>query len=174
MRLVARPLTIIICALSVGHGPTGCSPTAGKSWGCGGGTAVRVDDGTTTDYTVERLTCDDRVYLVIAANGCSGGGSGGGSGNSTGGLYARDGRLISWQCSTRDAKTGRVVIDGKEFDLTRGGLFLVSAKETPAKIEQVAVDAAQLQAGSDTKNFPELAKADARIAAFIESCKTPK
>jgi hypothetical protein len=130
MSSVARLLTII-CAFFVGLGPTGCSPSAGKSWGCGGGTAVRVEDGATIDYTIERLTCDDRVYLILAANGCNGGGSGGGSGNSSGALYAKDGRLIAWQCSTRDAKSGKVVIDDKEFDLISGGLFLVSTKETP-------------------------------------------
>ena len=173
MSSVARLHTVIF-ALCVALGLAGCSSTAGKSWGCGGGTAGRVEDRATIDYTIERLTCDDRVYMVLAANGCSGGGSGGGSGNSRGGLYAKDGRLISWSCSTSDAKGGKVVIDGKEFDLAGGGLFLVSTKETPTRIEQVPLDAGQLQTASDTKTFPELATADARIAAFLQSCKDTK
>jgi hypothetical protein len=150
---------------------SGCSPTAGKSWGSGGGTVVRSEGGTTTAYTVQRLTCDGRVYLFLAANGCKGSGGGGGSGASRGQLHANDGREIVWSCSTPDGKSGDVVIDGQGFDLSRGGLFLVSTKDKPTRVEQLAVEAGQLQEGSDTEKFPELAKADPRVAAFLQSCR---
>ena len=73
--------------------------------------------------------------------------------------------------ATRDGRSGKVVIDGHEFDLTRGGLFLVSAKGTPVRVEQIPVDAAQLQPCADGKRFPELAPADPRIATFLQSSK---
>jgi hypothetical protein len=161
-------------SLAAGLGLAGCSPTAGKSWGGGGGTIVRFEDGAPVSYTVERLVCDDQVYMVLAANGCSGGGGGGGSGAYRGQLLAKDGRPIAWSCSTQDTKSGKVVIDGKTFDLADGRLFLVWAKEVPVRVEQVVIDAEQLQRGSDTKNFPDLAQADARIAAFLEACKDAK
>jgi hypothetical protein len=113
--------------------------------------------------------CDGRVYLVLAANGCSG--SGGGSGTSRGQLHAKDGREIVWSCSTQDGKSGKVIIDGQEFDLNQGALFLVSAKEKPTRVEQVVIDTGQLQAESLVGKFPELAKADPRIATFLQSCK---
>jgi hypothetical protein len=89
--------------------------------------------------------CDGRVYLVLAANGCSG--SGGGSGTSRGQLHPKDGREIVWSCSTQDGKSGKVIIDGQEFDLNQGLSF------------------------SSRRRFPELAKADPRIATFLQSCK---
>jgi hypothetical protein len=149
----------------------GCSPTAGKSWGTSAGTVSRFEGGTKTSYTIERLTSDGRIYLVLAANGCKGSGGGGGAGASHGQLYAKDGRNIAWSCSTRDGKTGNVIIDGQEFDLTDGALFLISTKDKPTHVEQLAIEAEQLQEWSNTEKFPELATADPRIAAFFQSCR---
>jgi hypothetical protein len=164
-------LVTVVCAFSIGLGLAGCSPDAGKSWGGGSGSSSRREDGAWINYTIGRLICDDRVYLVLAANGCRGSGGGGGSGKYRAQLHAKDGREIVWSCSTQDGKSGKVVIDGQEFDLTQGALFLVSTKDKPTRVEQVLIDDGQLQAGSDTQKFPELAKADPRIATFLESCK---
>jgi hypothetical protein len=153
-------LLVLVGTFSAGLALCGCSPTAGKSWGSGGVTVVRSEGGTTTAYTVQRLTCDGRVYLVLAANGCKGSGGGGGSGASRGQLHAKDGREILWSCSTQDGNSGNVVIDGQEFDLTRGALFLISTKDKPTRVEQLVIEAGQLQEGSNTEKFPELAKAD--------------
>ena len=164
-------LLVLVCTLSAGPALCGCSPTAGKSWGSGGSSVVRSEGGITTAYTIQRLTCDGCVYLVLAANGCKGSGGGGGAGASRGQLHTKDGREIVWSCSTPDGQSGNVVIDGQEFDLTQGALFLISTKDKPTRVEQLAIDAGQLQEGSNTDKFPELAKADPRIAAFLQSCR---
>jgi hypothetical protein len=164
-------LPVLAGTLSAAPALCGCSPTAGKSWGSGGGTVFRSEGGTTTAYTVQRLTCDGSVYLVLAANGCKGSGGGGGSGASRGQLHTQDGREIVWSCSTRDGKGGNVVVVGQQFDLTRGGLFLISTKDKPTRVEQLAIDAGHLQEGSNPETFPGLANADPRIAAFLKSCR---
>src|SRR5262249_23663243 len=149
-------LLVLACSLSAGLASLGCSATAGKSWGSGGSTVSRIEGRTTTAYTIQRLTCDGRAYLVLAANGCRGTGSGGGCGASHGKLHAKDGREIGWSCSTRDGTSGSVVIDGQEFDLAHGALFLISTKDKPTRVEQLAIDGEQLQEGADTEKFPEL------------------
>ena len=78
--------------------------------------------------------------------------------------------LTAGECMTTNPKT----IDGQEFVLTRGGLFLVSTKDKPTRVEQVVNGAERLQAVSDIVKFPELAKADPRITTFLESCKENK
>ena len=170
MYLNAR-LLVLVCTLSAGLGSCGCSPAAGKSWGSSGSTVVRSEGGKTTSFTIQGLTCDGRVYLVLAANGCKGSGGGGGSGASRGQLHTKDGREIVWSCSTQDGKTGKVIIDGQEFDLSGGALFLISTKDKPTRVEQLAIEAGQLQERTTTDKFPELATAEPRIAAFLQSCR---
>jgi hypothetical protein len=150
---------------------SGCSPTAGKSWGAGGGSVTLTQNGSRITYALERLTRDDRVYMVVAANGCTGVSWSGGEGKFRGQLHANDGGKIDWSCTTQDGHSGKVIVDGHEFDLTQGALFLVSTTDKPTRVDQLAVAAGQLQACSDAKKLPELAEADPRIAAFLQSCK---
>jgi hypothetical protein len=163
-------LLTVGCTVLIGLGLVGCSRTPGKVWGSSGTTSHQRENGTLINYTVEQLRCDDRVYLVLAANGCRGSGGGGGSGTYRGQLSAKDRRKIAWSCSTPDGTSGKVVIDGQEFDLTGGSLFLVSTKDKPTRVEQLVMDAGQLQAAADTE-ISEWAKADPRIGKFLETCK---
>jgi hypothetical protein len=164
-------VTAVACGLAASLGLCGCSPTSGKSWGAGNGSITLIENGSRVSYALGRLTRDDRVYFVIVANGFTGGGSGGGEGAYRGQLYGKDGVKIDWSCRTQDGHAGNVIIDGREFDLAAGGLFLVTANEKPARVEQLAVDAEQLQVCADAKRFPELGKADPRVAGFLQSGK---
>jgi len=164
-------LTVVACGLAAGLGLGGCTPTSGKTWGAGGGPVTLNDKGSNIGYALGRLTRDDSVYFVIVGNGCTGVTFSGGEGTHQGYLRARDTSKTDWSCQTKDGRSGKVVIEGSEFELSSGALFLVFAKEKPARVEQVAVDAKQLQACADAKRFPELGKADPRVAAFLESCK---
>jgi hypothetical protein len=62
-----------------------------------------------------------------------------------------------------------VIIDGQEFDLSGGALFLISTKDKPTRVEQLAIEAGQLQERTNTEKFPELATAEPRIASFLQS-----
>ena len=169
-------LTAVACGLAAGLGLSGCSPTSGKSWGAGGGSVTLTEHGSKVSYALGRLMCDERVYFVIVANGFTGVSlsSSGGEGAYRGQLHAKGGDKMDWSCGTKDGHTGKVVIDGREFDLAAGGLFLVSAKEGTPRVEQLAVDVEQLQVCEDAKRFPELGKADPRVAAFLQASKDDK
>jgi hypothetical protein len=153
------PLAVSACIAS-----SGCK---GHSWGGGGHAAGGVKEGVKFDYTIEHLTCDGRVYLVLAADGCSGGDSGSGQ-TAHGQLYAVDGRKIAWSCTTPDATSGTVTIDGQQFDLAKGAVFLVSAKENKTTVEQMDVDMSKLQGGPVQDKLPALADTEPRIAAFFK------
>jgi hypothetical protein len=172
-------LVTVVCTLSVGLGFSGCSQSSVRNWGSGSGSEIRHEDGATVTCTHVWLQCDGRMCLVLAANGCSG--SDGEAARSTGQrqtrpgyLLAQDGRKLAWSLSTQDGNRGKVVIDGQEFDLQQGALFLVSAKDKPTRVEQVTIDPSQLQAmatGSFLDHLLELANGDPRVATFLESCK---
>jgi hypothetical protein len=125
------------------------------------------------DYTIEHLTCDGRVYLVLVADGCSGGDSGSGR-TARGQLYAVDGRKIAWSCTTQDGTSGTVIIDGQQFDLGKGGVFLVSAKENKTKVEQLAVDMSKLQGDKMEDKLTAVGEAEPRIKAFLKECRGEK
>jgi hypothetical protein len=145
----------------------GCSR---HSWSGGGDSAGGVD--------IEHRTCDGRVYLVVAAAGCSGGSSSsasGPTGMTTGGeLNALDGRKIAWSCTTADGTRGTVTVDGQQFDLAGGGVFLVSAKEKKTKVEQLAVDMSKFRGGPVPQELRGLAETHPRIAAFFKEADEVK
>jgi hypothetical protein len=59
-------LLATVCTLSIGLGLSGCSPTSGKSWGAGGGSVSRTENGATVSYTVQWLMCDNDSRQVAA------------------------------------------------------------------------------------------------------------
>jgi hypothetical protein len=105
--------------------------------------------------------------VVLAADGCSGGSSGSGP-NARGLLRTVDGRNIAWSCTTKDGTGGTVTIDGQEFDLAEGGVFLVRAKGGKTKVEQLSADMSRLQGGSVQEKLKGLADTEPRIAAFFK------
>lgn len=164
----------LVCCFSSGLLLTGCSPSAGKSWGSSGSSAFQSDGQTSTTYAIQRLTCDGRVYLFLAANRCKGSGGGGGDGGGRGQFHTNDGRDIDWSCATRDGRTGHVVIDGQKFDLAQGGLFLILTSDPPTRVEQLALDPALLPENPGPEPFTELGKSNPKIATFLESCRETK
>jgi hypothetical protein len=158
-----RSASVIAVALTItawGALP-GCS---GHSWSGGGDSSGGIE--------IEHRTCDGRVYLVVAADGCSGGSSSsesGPTGSTTGGrLNAVDGRKIAWSCTTADGTRGTATIDGQQFDLANGAVFIVWAKDKKTRVEQLALDMAKLQGGPVPQKLRALAETHPRIAAFFK------
>jgi hypothetical protein len=153
---IAVSLTITACITL-----PGCS---GHSWSGGGGSSGGIE--------IEHQSCDGRVYLVVAADGCSGGSSSSESGpmgsTTRGRLNAVDGRKIAWSCTTVDGTRGTATIDGQQFDLANGAVFLVWAKEKKTKVEQLALDMSKLRGGPVPQKLRGLAEANPRIAAFFK------
>jgi hypothetical protein len=131
-------------------------PGCGHEWG-GGVNSARQGG---YDYGTVHLTCDNRVYLLLAVDGRPIGGVpqpkplDGRAGGKFIAPNARPGgdhhfgdpapREVTWSSTTRDGKTGNVTVDGEEFDLSKGGLFLVSLMDNQTKVEQLGTDLSQL------------------------------
>jgi hypothetical protein len=163
-------LLVVTLTLSACIATGGCK---GRSWGGGGHAAGGFKEGVTFNYTIEHLTYDGRVYLVVAADHCSGGSSGSGP-TAQGQLNALDGRKLAWSCTTQDGTSGTVTIDGQQFDLAEGAVFLISAKEKQTKVEQLAVEMSKLQGGLVQEKLPGLADTEPRIAAFFKEARGDK
>ena len=139
-------------------GPTG--------WG-GGGFNVGDTRGTF-------CTADERVVFVIWADACCGGSSSIGPGELSGSLHARDGREVAWACRTRDGRTGKAKIDGVEYDLKKGCVFLVSMQDKKTTVRQLVKDVAGIASGPQRfggvdEALGKLAKDDEAIAKFLKA-----
>lgn len=143
--------------------------------GLSGAQGIGVSGGTGPGYEAQALHRNDRVFLVLAANGCSGSGAGGGSLGFRGQFRALDGRGIDWSCRTRDGVHGSVKVDGQRFDLSKGGLLLVSTDDRKTRVDQVAVDLTRLQVSrtlqgpSVAERLQALGDTEPRIAEFLRS-----
>jgi hypothetical protein len=127
----------------------------------------------TFDYSITSLTCDGRVFLVLAADGSSGG-SMISSPEAHGVLRATDRRQIAWSCPSRDGTSGTLTIAGQEFDLAKGAVLLVSLKANQTKVEQLAVDMSQLQGGEVEEKLIAAGEMEPRIKAFFKACRGEK
>jgi len=98
-----------------------------------------------------------------------GGGGGSWSGNVQG--VKRHGRLMSrenrveFHFKTKDEKTGPVIINEEQYDLANGGLFLVSASDSPIRVKQLKRDMRNVK--FEKESLQEFAKDDADIVAFF-------
>jgi hypothetical protein len=169
MRSMTR-LLVVTLAVSACMATSGCK---GHSWGGGSHAAGGVMEGVTFDYTIDLLTCDGRVYLVLAVDGSSGGDSSNGA-NARGQIYAVDGRKIPWSCTTQDGTSGAVAVDGQQFDLAKGAVFLVSAKEKKTTVQQLTVDIPKLQGGRVEDKLQSLEDTEPRIADFFKKARGNK
>ncbi len=139
-------------------GPTG--------WGGGN---FNVGD-TTGNFCVQ----DSRVVFVVWADACSGGSCSVGPGDLSGSLHARDGREVAWECRTRDGRTGGAKIDGVEYDLKKGCVFLVSTRDKKTAVRQLDKDVAGIASGPKgfggvDEALGRLAKDDEVIARFVKA-----
>jgi hypothetical protein len=83
----------------------------------------------------------------------------------------KGGGKLTWNCSSRDGKTGNVEIAGLPYDLEKGGLFLVSTKEGGSKVEQLPIETVGGTIQSANEKLESLAKTDPRITAFVNAAK---
>ncbi len=153
MRFVAT--TVLVALLNVG-----CTGTHG-----GGGLSVGKATGAFGSQ-------NEQVVIVLLADGCSGSSAAAFPGRNSGELHAKDGREIPWSCRTRDGQSGRATIDGVDFDLAKGCVFLVSTKDKKTTVRQLHRDISGLTHMSPMnleQDFDEWAKADPEIREFVQA-----
>ncbi len=80
-----------------------------------------------------------------------------------------DGRNYSYQVETEDGVTARFTIDGKEFDLSQGTLFLVKTRGADTVVQQLSRDISGIS--STDAAFRKMAQSDPDVAALISSAE---
>src|SRR5262249_27464223 len=74
-----------------------------------------------------------------------------------------DGRRIAWTCETGDGRSGAVTINGQEYDLAKGPLFLVTVRGEKTQVSQLQRDFGKMEPGQ----VHILPRDDPDVAAFI-------
>jgi hypothetical protein len=157
-RLIAFTLLLFV---------SGCGPSGA---GVGGFT---IEKSAGWYCTVSDGKNDGKVALVVWVDeGSLGSSTAGGYPRSLRGEFdLKDGRKVAWNCSPRDARTGRVEIAGVPYDLEKGGLFLISTREGTTKVEQLPIETVAGNFSDAKARLESLAKTDAKIKAFVTSAK---
>jgi hypothetical protein len=146
----------------------GCASFHSEGWGGAGGSSSYSTDHGTVHRGLAVLTRDCHPYLVmLTAGGEATQVSGGPPGRGT--VKLSDGRDIRWTCDTPDGVAGKVTIDGQQFRLEQGQVFLVDLRGG-TKVEQVMVEPALLEGATDAQRL----KADDRVARFYERTELPR
>jgi len=161
--------TLAFAILGVIAAP-GCG-RLGHPWGGGSEGISRSGPDGEVHLTIQSLTHDGQVFLVLAGDGGSGGNLSVGP-TQKGQLPTPDGRSIEWSCNSPDGFRGTVSIDGQEFDLTKGALFLVSTNGDKNKIEQLPVDLSKLQGSDVAQTLEALSEGEPKIAEFLKPSRS--
>jgi hypothetical protein len=163
-----RPGWILFCTLLCLMVSNGCSrqgaapdPPAGYSLGMTNGIIIfrHWKDGPAF------MICADVVGGHSSQGSQSQSGPSGHSYTDKGRISAPDGRRFDWQAQTSDGRSIRFLLDGKEYDLSKGSLFLVKTKEGKTEVEQLSKDLSAVQA--DSKSVEEFARKDAAVSKLL-------
>jgi hypothetical protein len=124
--------------------------------------------------TVQYLSRSDRLFVVVWSDLFYDGNAGFGTeaGSSTNGriewhstVKAGDGRAVQLKAGTTDGKAWTVTVNGKEYGLDDGALFLVQTRGASAKVTQVKQDLSALLPTSET--WQRLAKESPEVKEFL-------
>jgi len=148
-------------AISIG-GPSGTSTWAHAL--PGDRSTPGIDEGSA--YWAGRLL----VIWSDSPNGTTAGSTGGPNGfTADGWLTTRDRRRVPFKATSPDGKTGKLVIDGVEYDLAAGRLFLVATSGGKVQVKQLATDWSGLNL--ESPDFRAFAKGDREIQTFFGLAK---
>jgi hypothetical protein len=78
---------------------------------------------------------------------------------------ASDYRHLDWQLETPDGSNIKVLLDGKEYDASKGNLFLVKTKGGKTEVEQLTKDLSAAKA--DREGMEAFARKDAAVSKFL-------
>jgi hypothetical protein len=72
---------------------------------------------------------------------------------------------LDWQTERTEGWNVKVRLNGKEYDVSKGAVFLVKTEGEKTEVEQLAKDLSALQA--DPKSVEEFARKDAAVSKFL-------
>jgi hypothetical protein len=114
--------------------------------------------------------------LVIWSSDTRGGGSsdsqGSGGITSKGGVTFTNGRQIFYECVTPDGKSGRVTIDGVNYELADGPLFLLAPDGDKCRVKQLKKDLSSLELKAE--GFQAFGRNDPDILEFFTGKRPEK
>jgi hypothetical protein len=94
-----------------------------------------------------------------------------------GSIASDNGTTFQCRCETADGKTGRLEINDQKFELSAGGLFLVSTKTGKAIITQIGAAISEIE-DKDLKQIDagleKLATTQPELMRFVEGNKDKK
>jgi len=67
-----------------------------------------------------------------------------------GNASAKDGRRLDWKLETSDGRSIKCWVNGKEYDISKGSLFLVKTKGGKMQVEQLNRDLSGIQADEES------------------------
>jgi hypothetical protein len=76
-----------------------------------------------------------------------------------------DGRRFDWQLEKTDGRSVNCQVDGKEYDLAKGTLFLVKTKGGKTEVEQLSRDLSAVK--PDTESCKDFARKDSTLSKFL-------
>jgi hypothetical protein len=144
---------------------TGCAP---KSTPPGDNSISGVAEGARYSYHY----WDEGLALLFWYDFSSGGGGCVGSGSTEDPVYRLEcdvdnlaGQRVKWLAETTDGVAADLWIDGRQYDLANGTMFLIATRGNSLQIEQVARDLSQL--APDVDELAALATEDPAVIDFI-------
>jgi hypothetical protein len=76
-----------------------------------------------------------------------------------------DGRRVDWQLETTDGRSVKCHLDGQEYDLAKGPLFLVKTKGGKTEVEQLSRDLSAVQ--PDFESCKGFVRKDPAVSRFL-------
>jgi hypothetical protein len=76
-----------------------------------------------------------------------------------------DGRRFEWSLETGDGRAVKCRLDGKEYHLAKGKLFLVKTKGGKTEVEQLSTDVSAVS--TDAKSIEDFARMDSAVSKFL-------
>jgi hypothetical protein len=157
-------------------------PLATFCLGCGSvGNSISSGSGSTRvgNTTAEYYMANGGMMLVVwlkhPPSGTHGGGSGVSSGPTkmvvTGSQRYGEAPSIEWRCETTDGKTGTVTLGGGNYELAKGGIFLVDMSGDKPTVTQLTRETASIKSKAELE---ALAKTDLEIKKFVSEKKADK
>jgi hypothetical protein len=168
-----RPWSLVPAALGLGM----------LMFGCGTQTTVPGPDSigsSTPGLSFTYLKWKEGTSLLLVDDIFLGGSHhSGGSGTTqipiysgSGSAKAADGGGYKWQVETKDGKTIKFSIDGKDYDLSKGTLFVMKVKGDKTDVHQLKRDLSAIP--FDSHKCEEALKKDAEVMKLLGPAELPK
>jgi hypothetical protein len=169
VRAVSRPrydVALIFLAIGLLLAVSGCSRTTPP----GPDTAYGQFEG--TGYVFYRWEQGLRLMIWHDATDAISSGSGSTSDpvyHVEGQAVYSDGSTLSWTIETRDGQSAQFTLNGTDYDLSAGTLFLVSTRGGSPQVEQLRRDLSGVQ--PNRESILAFAQADPDIARLIQDTR---